>query len=273
MLATQSYTPTEEDRSYKGWKHLIPFRKRSKNPKTLPLTSAGPLSYVTGFWLSGLIFHSNKSNLTKTDLYNTPWRDSAACNLERFEKIWDEEVSKHGKANCSVVRAVCKLIRSRLIISAILIVLLSACAVVGPAYFLQTLLKLNADPDASTGIKILYIVALAIWTNFSTQVQLVTFTTTNVAAVRVRGGVFSAVFKKILYQKIQSKSAGELINLCAADGQRLYWAVMNGIFVFGSMMGAILGGTYSVYLLGPWGASGFVLVLVALPLPQPGVCR
>jgi len=59
-------------------------------------------------------------------------RNVIVINQYRFEKIWDEEVSKHGKANCSVVRAVCKLIRSRLIISAILIVLLSACAVVGP---------------------------------------------------------------------------------------------------------------------------------------------
>ena len=29
MMTSHDYEPTEEDKSYKGWKHLIPFRPAS----------------------------------------------------------------------------------------------------------------------------------------------------------------------------------------------------------------------------------------------------
>jgi len=58
----------------------------------------------------------------------------------------------------------------------------------------------------------------------------------------------------------------QLINLCALDGQRLYLAILYGIFGLGCV-GAVFGGLYSVYLLGPWGSSGFVFFLAFLPLP------
>ena len=29
MMTSHDYEPTEEDKSYKGWKHLIPFRPSS----------------------------------------------------------------------------------------------------------------------------------------------------------------------------------------------------------------------------------------------------
>ncbi|KAF6028073.1 ABCC11 [Bugula neritina] len=187
---TEDYEPDREDKSYQGWKHLIPFRSDSRNPKTLPLITAGPLSYATGVWLNKLIFQSNKNELTQDDLYDTPWRDSASCNMNMFERIWDEEVSRYGKEKSSVVRAVYKLIRPRFFVAAFLTILLSLYAVVGP-----------------------------------------------------------------------------LINLCALDGQRLYLAILYGIFGLGCV-GAVFGGLYSVYLLGPWGSSGFVFFLAFLPLPE-----
>ena len=30
MMTSDEYEPTEEDKSYKGWKHLIPFRASSR---------------------------------------------------------------------------------------------------------------------------------------------------------------------------------------------------------------------------------------------------
>jgi len=50
----------------------------------------------------------------------------------RFERIWDDEVSRYGKEKSSVVRAVYKLIRPRFFVAAFLIIFLSLYAVIGP---------------------------------------------------------------------------------------------------------------------------------------------
>jgi len=53
-------------------------------------------------------------------------------NICRFERIWDEEVSRYGKEKSSVVRAIYKLIRPRFFVAAFLIIFLSLYAVIGP---------------------------------------------------------------------------------------------------------------------------------------------
>lgn len=54
-----------------------------RNPKTIPLISAGPLSFATCHWATGIIYKAYKSGLTEDDMYDTPWQDSAGQNSRR----------------------------------------------------------------------------------------------------------------------------------------------------------------------------------------------
>ncbi|KAF6016862.1 ABCC5 [Bugula neritina] len=85
------------------------------------------------------------------------------------------------------------------------------------------------------------------------------------AGIRARAGVLSYVYKKILETHVQSYSAGELINLCANDGQRIFDACLSGVFSLGAFI-SLVGAAYSVYLLGLWGLLGFGVFFLSLPL-------
>jgi len=50
------------------------------NAKTLPLVSAGLLSYITIHWMTELMFRAYRRGITVDDLYDTPWKDSSECN-------------------------------------------------------------------------------------------------------------------------------------------------------------------------------------------------
>ena len=54
------------------------------NPKTLPLIAAGPLNFATCHWATSLIYKAYKKGLVEDDLYDTPWRDTAGYNSQRY---------------------------------------------------------------------------------------------------------------------------------------------------------------------------------------------
>ncbi|KAF6040456.1 ABCC5 [Bugula neritina] len=271
MLSAEDYEPTKEDEAYKGWRHLIPFRPSSKNKKTLPLLASGPLNYLCFHWLNGIMWKAHTKGVSPTDLYDTPWRDSAACNSERFEKLWNEEVAKRGKEKASVVRTILRMIRTRLLVTLIGVFILSVTAVVGPLAILNTILKNLAKPEDER-LKISYLVGLDIALAVEGLIKAVVFgfifTTGSLTGVRVRGGVFSCVLKKILSRPTQSNTVGQLVTLCANDGNRLADAVTLGVFTFGLVV-AVIAAAYAIYLLGLWGFLGFGIFFMFIPLQVP----
>jgi len=58
-----------------------------RNPKTLPLIAAGPMSYATAHWANGLMFKAYKTGLGVDDLFDTPWKDSAGYNSARYTHL------------------------------------------------------------------------------------------------------------------------------------------------------------------------------------------
>jgi len=53
-----------------------------RNPKTLPLVTAGPLSFLTLHWLNGYIYRAYKYGVNENDLYGTHLKDSAEYNCD-----------------------------------------------------------------------------------------------------------------------------------------------------------------------------------------------
>ncbi|XP_067948420.1 ATP-binding cassette sub-family C member 5-like [Watersipora subatra] len=263
MAAGKEYEPTDEDRAYEGWKHLLPCRPSAKNPKTLPLIAAGPFNFAVAHWATAILYKAYKKGLKEDDLYDTPWKDSADYNSQSFERFWNEELKKHGKEKASVGRAIVRMILTRLIVAMLLTLLFSGFAIIGPIFMVPRIL--DRQTDGIIDFTIFYACGLGLGLFCLASSLSATFHVNYTAAVRVRGGVLAVAFKKILHQQIQSKSVGELVNLCANDGQRLFDATMLGVFSLGALT-SIIGAAYSIYLLGAWGILGFVTFFSFLPV-------
>ncbi|KAF6027749.1 hypothetical protein EB796_013938 [Bugula neritina] len=83
--------------------------------------------------------------------------------------------------------------------------------------------------------------------------------------IRARGGLLSLSCQKILHRQNSNISVGELVTLCANDGQRVYDALRMSVHIFGGLP-PIIGAVYSVYLLGPWGLFGYVIFFGFFPI-------
>lgn len=55
-----------------------------RDPKKLPVVTAGPLNFCTNHWLTGLMWKAFRKGVDESDLYDTPYKDSAWLNAERY---------------------------------------------------------------------------------------------------------------------------------------------------------------------------------------------
>uniref|UniRef100_A0A6Q2ZB73 ATP-binding cassette sub-family C member 5 n=1 Tax=Esox lucius TaxID=8010 RepID=A0A6Q2ZB73_ESOLU len=85
-------------------------------------------------------------------------------------------------------------------------------------------------------------------------------------AARLRGAVLTFAFQKILrLRSTKDISAGELINICSSDGQRVYEAVSVGCLLAGGPLVGILGLSYTAYFLGPTALVGSAIFIIFYP--------
>uniref|UniRef100_A0A8C7MT47 ATP-binding cassette sub-family C member 5 n=1 Tax=Oncorhynchus kisutch TaxID=8019 RepID=A0A8C7MT47_ONCKI len=85
-------------------------------------------------------------------------------------------------------------------------------------------------------------------------------------AARLRGAALTFAFHKILrLRSTKDISAGELINICSSDGQRVYEAVSVGCLLAGGPLVGILGLSYTAYFLGPTALVGSAIFIFFYP--------
>jgi hypothetical protein len=73
-----------------------------------------------------------KKPLEICDLGKLSRSDSAAVNYRRFERFWAEEVKKKGIKDASIGRVIYRTVRTKVIVSALLYVLMLLVMFVGP---------------------------------------------------------------------------------------------------------------------------------------------
>ncbi|KAF6038709.1 ABCC5 [Bugula neritina] len=178
--------------------------------------------------------------------------------MKSFESHWKDEVTEHGPRKASVPRTIVRMMRGRFICAVILDLILNIVPLLRSAYFLSELLNLIETPGSSYPMQIIFLIAICLSSMIRSTIFVSQLNLGAVAGIRVRSGVLSLVLKKILLRRSQNASVGNLVSLCANDGQRLYDAVQFGPFVV-SVIPVIGATVYAGYLLGPWGIFGFVI--------------
>ncbi|KAF6041457.1 hypothetical protein EB796_000239 [Bugula neritina] len=170
----------------------------------------------------------------------------------------------------SVFGLIMKVIQTRLILATICCILFNSVAVLRSVskynlsiYFLQKMIILIESPEDNLGMQIVYLLLIAGCSIARTILYSLCALIVSFAAARARAGVLSLVFKKILKQHNHNATGGQLVNLCANDGQRIFDCILFSVYVFGSV--PVVGvAVYSVYLLGIWGIWELLFTLALL---------
>uniref|UniRef100_A0A672ZZ09 ATP-binding cassette sub-family C member 5 n=1 Tax=Sphaeramia orbicularis TaxID=375764 RepID=A0A672ZZ09_9TELE len=244
---------------------LKPFRWSSSQPH--PLDNAGFFSFTTFAWMTPMMWaiFRNKLDISKVNLSTF---DTSETSGDRLNRLWQEEVAKVGMEKASLIRAVLRFQRTRLILSVIVGVAAMVAVFLGPAVLVYQILNYVDDPKKST---VSYGIGLSFglfFTEFCKAFLISLLWALNLrTAGRLKGAFSSLAFQKITSLRVYSGiSMGEMINVVTSDGHRIFEAVLFGSFTLASPVLFIVCVIYSCYVLGYTALTGVGTYLIFIPI-------
>ncbi|XP_066266540.1 ATP-binding cassette sub-family C member 5-like isoform X4 [Branchiostoma lanceolatum] len=260
------------DTNKKLWKYkesaktFIPIRAKPEQPSLNPLDDAGLLSFMTFSWLTPLIKTAYKGKLTLDNVWEHSPLDRAKPNYRRFERLWKEEVERVGMKKASLLRTIWRFTRTRMLISLLTILIYCAGSFLIPAFVVRSLLTYTESPDTNWPLGIGLVIAMFVTEVLRALCWAATWSIAYRSGIRVLGAILTLIFTKITrLRSLRDKTVGELVNLCANDGQRLFEATLFVIFMCQAPLGFVLGLSYSVYLIGPVSLLGCSIIVLFYP--------
>ncbi|CAH1245355.1 ABCC5, partial [Branchiostoma lanceolatum] len=263
----------------KEWKYkdsaktLIPIRPKPKQPSVNPLDDAGLLSFMTYSWLTPLVKMASKSKLTLENVWQHSPLDRADNNYKRFERLWKEEVERVGMKKASLPRTIWRFTRTRMLMSYLTIMICMIGAFLGPAFVIRNLLIYAESREVDWPLGVGLVIAMFVTEMSRSVFFATTWSLSYRSATRVLGAVLTLIFTKITrLRSLKDKTVGELVNLCANDGQRLFEATAFFILMCGAPLVFVLGFCYVFYLIGPASLIGCSMFILFYPF-QAGISR
>uniref|UniRef100_A0A671R9M2 Si:ch211-221f10.2 n=1 Tax=Sinocyclocheilus anshuiensis TaxID=1608454 RepID=A0A671R9M2_9TELE len=244
---------------------LKPFRITHKHQH--PVDNAGFFSFMTLQWLSPLAWRAHKASCLKIeDVWGLSCHEASETNCQRLEWLWHEELKRRAKDSASLSRVFWRFCQTRMLVAIFSLLITMVAGFVGPALLIRALLEYSQCAE----VKLLYGLALVAGIFLmelarSWSLALVWAVSYRTAA-RLRGAALTFAFQKILrLRSTKDISAGELVNICSSDGQRLYEAVSVGCLLAGGPLVGILGLSYTIYFLGPTALMGSAIFVIFYP--------
>ncbi|XP_078614097.1 ATP-binding cassette sub-family C member 5-like isoform X5 [Branchiostoma floridae x Branchiostoma japonicum] len=263
----------------KEWKYkesvktFIPIRSKPKQPSVNPLDDAGLLSFMTFSWLTPLIKIAYKGKLTLENVWHHSPHDRAEPNYKRFERLWKEEVERVGMKKASLPRTIWRFTRTRILMSYLTIMICMIGAFLGPAFVIRNLLIYAESSEVNWQLGVGLVIAMFVTEMSRSVFFAATWSISYRSATRVVGAVLTLIFTKITrLRSLKDKTVGELTNLCANDGQRLFDATSFFILMCGAPLIFVLGFCYTFYLIGPAALLGCSMFILFYPF-QAGISR
>uniref|UniRef100_A0AAQ5YG79 ATP-binding cassette, sub-family C (CFTR/MRP), member 12 n=1 Tax=Amphiprion ocellaris TaxID=80972 RepID=A0AAQ5YG79_AMPOC len=204
-------------------------------------------SFTTFAWMTPMMWAMFRNKL-----------DMSSLNL--LQRMWEEEVAKKGPEKASLVRAVLRFQRTRLIISVLVGILAMVAVFLGPVSLLY-----SGTSTVTRGVGL----AIGLFTTEFFKAFLISLLwAMNLrTAVRLKGAFSSMGFQKVISLRVHSGiSMGEMINVLTSDGHRLFEAVLFGSFILSTPVLFIVCIVYACYILGYTALTGVCTYIVFVPV-------
>uniref|UniRef100_A0AAQ5Y6D1 ATP-binding cassette, sub-family C (CFTR/MRP), member 12 n=1 Tax=Amphiprion ocellaris TaxID=80972 RepID=A0AAQ5Y6D1_AMPOC len=246
---SETVSPSAFKKYHQSLQTLKPFRWSS--PQSHPLDNAGFFSFTTFAWMTPMMWAMFRNKLDMSSLNLSPL-DAADTSGERLQRMWEEEVAKKGPEKASLVRAVLRFQRTRLIISVLVGILAMVAVFLGPAVLVYEILNYIEDSGTSTVTRGVGLAIGLFTTEFFKAFLISLLWAMNLrTAVRLKGAFSSMGFQKVISLRVHSGiSMGEMINVLTSDGHRLFEAVLFGSFILSTPVLFIVCIVYACYILG-----------------------
>ncbi|XP_038662587.1 multidrug resistance-associated protein 9-like [Scyliorhinus canicula] len=248
-------------------KTMIPFRPKPKNPSPSPVDDAGLFSFIFFSWLTPVMIKGLKKELNQDNVPPLSQFNCSDVNARRFLRLWKNEVKRMGSEKASLEKVALQFQRTRLIITAICLVMSMICRFLGSAVLVHAIL-LYVEKKSEN---LVYGVGLC-FALFTTEMGKSIFYSASWAinyqtAIRLKGAISTLAFVKMVHLKsLNSISIGEAVNLLSTDGQQLFEAALYCPFIFGSPVLLISCTIYSYIILGPTALLGIVAIILLIPV-------
>uniref|UniRef100_A0A6Q2ZLR8 ATP-binding cassette sub-family C member 5 n=1 Tax=Esox lucius TaxID=8010 RepID=A0A6Q2ZLR8_ESOLU len=253
----------EEDPPSKKPNNCEPIRNGLSPSRSHPMDNAGFFSFSSFAWMTPMMWSLFRNRLDRSSLFLSP-HDGSNSNVKRLERLWEEEVAKVGKEEASLVRVIMRFQKTRLLVS----FAISYFHVLQSVLVYEILNYVEA-PGAST---LVYGVGLCV-ALFTTEFCKAFFASL-MWAINIRTGIrVKSAFSTLAYKKIISLrsvanniSVGEMINVLASDGYRMFEAVVFGTFLLCIPVLLVICIVYACYILGYTALIGTAVYLVFIPI-------
>uniref|UniRef100_A0A6Q2WQL3 ATP-binding cassette, sub-family C (CFTR/MRP), member 12 n=1 Tax=Esox lucius TaxID=8010 RepID=A0A6Q2WQL3_ESOLU len=245
--------PSKKPNKYQpSLQNLIPFRFSNQSH---PMDNAGFFSFSSFAWMTPMMWSLFRNRLDRSSLFLSP-HDGSNSNVKRLERLWEEEVAKVGKEEASLVRVIMRFQKTRLLVSFAI-----------SSVLVYEILNYVEAPGAST---LVYGVGLCV-ALFTTEFCKAFFASL-MWAINIRTGIrVKSAFSTLAYKKIISLrsvanniSVGEMINVLASDGYRMFEAVVFGTFLLCIPVLLVICIVYACYILGYTALIGTAVYLVLI---------
>ncbi|KAM6942731.1 ATP-binding cassette sub-family C member 12 [Xenentodon cancila] len=260
---------TSRPSSYRKYHHSLQTLKplRLSSPQSHPVDNAGFLSFTTFAWMTPMMWSMFRNRLDMSSLGLSAF-DIADTSGERLQRLWEEEVANKGLENASLLTAVLRFQRTRLILSVIIGILAMVAAFFGPAVIVYEILNYIENPGSSSVIHGIGLAFALFSSEFFKAFFISLLWAINLrTAVRLKGAFSAVAFQKVISLRVQSGiSMGEMINVLTNDGHKLFEAVLFGSFTLSTPVLFVVCIVYACYILGYTALTGVCTYIIFIPV-------
>ncbi|XP_062818074.1 ATP-binding cassette sub-family C member 12 isoform X2 [Anolis carolinensis] len=247
-------------------KNMIPLRPRARSSAN-PVDDAGLISFATFSWLSSLMLRGYRKSIDVASLPPLSDHDSSEPNARRFRLLWEAELAKVGPEKASLVRVVLRFQRTRILVDVIANIACMIFGALGPTVLIYNILQYSESGSRDLVRGIGLCVALFLTELFKVLFWALAWAVNYRTAIRLKVAVSTVAFEKLLAFKSMSHiSFGEVINLLANDGYRMFEAALFCPLPIAVPLLMLACSVYSCIILGPTALIGTLVYIVCIPI-------
>ncbi|KAK6480073.1 multidrug resistance-associated protein 9-like [Huso huso] len=246
-----------------GSKNIENLGFGKQRPAANPLDDAGFFSLATFTWLTPILWKIFRRQMDVDSVPSLSPLDGSDVNAKRFQRLWDEEVSRVGSEKASIERVAFRFQKTQLILSLCVCLLFTAFTFIGTGFLVFSILQHieSFSPDRIHGVGL----CIALFVSELSKIFFISLTwaINYRIAVRLKSAFSAVAFQKVVTLKsLGNISVGEVINILSNDGYRLFDVALFGTFSLTLPVLLIVCTFYACYVFGYTALIGVLVYLI-----------